>query len=420
MSKAYHAAALCATSEDRLAAVARVAPLGTYGKSSSTLAQPGVVTAERTKEILTARYGLRSEARHLLPNEAVARCGRALAPLSTGVSVLYSPSAQSSHFGGLQACHSVWMCPCCAAKITERRRLELTIALRQARAQGMQVVMCTYTFSHHRGQVLKTMMKSLTRAWSLFTSGRRSARLYEDFDVIGFVRALEVTYSELNWWHPHIHQLVFLPAGADIAAFAVRARGMWEDAAAAAGLSMDEHGFKLNSCDEKIADYIAKFGHEPSDTTKKAWEQGWNETNELTKWHTKQGHETRIGKNDHLTPMQLLRFSAAGDEWAGSLFQEYAGVFKGKRQLFWSPGLKALFNIKEMTDKEVAEQEVADAEKLAFLYKEEWQCVLGNDACVELLMVARSGLAWKVADFLYTLGLERFAPGGDWCRFDAC
>ena len=46
-----------------------------------------------------------------------------------------------------------------------------------------------------------------------------------------------------------------------------------------------------------------------------------------------------------------------GDKQAGARFIEYAQVMKGKRQLFWSHGFKALVGIEDRTDEELVEEE---------------------------------------------------------------
>src|SRR5438552_1083589 len=69
------------------------------------------------------RWQLQREARALLPHERVAFCMRRIQ--ATTVDVFYSPQHQSAHYGGLMVCGSVWVCPLCAAKISERRRAEL-------------------------------------------------------------------------------------------------------------------------------------------------------------------------------------------------------------------------------------------------------------------------------------------------------
>ena len=391
---------------------AKPADFSSYAKTASGLTGASLKAYEQS---LRRRYALRDVAARLMPDERVARCGHHLAPmaggkLAAGVRVQYSPSNQSSHYEGLEACSSVWMCSCCAAKITERRRVEIARAMREAKRLGLKVVMCTYTFSHHRWDKLEDILKALQKAWSRYTGGRRADRLNTVFQPIGFIKALEVTYGDINGWHPHLHVLYFLPANTNVKSFGSAARTIWMEAAYSAGLTVgDDYGFKMDTADHKVAWYIAKFGKEPTKATQDAWDQGWNESNELAKWHTK------MGRARHVTPMQLLAdYAATGDAWLGKLWQEYAGVFKNKRQLFWTPGLKKFFGIEEKTDKELAEEKMADANTLVFLYLEEWLAIVRYHKQVDLLMVARrsKGDATAVADYLYGLGFHRFAPGG--------
>src|SRR5260370_40243977 len=71
----------------------------------------------------SVKWQLQRTAQALLPNERVAFCMRRIQ--ATTVDVLYSPSRQSAHYRGLMVCGSIWVCPICAAKISERRRIEL-------------------------------------------------------------------------------------------------------------------------------------------------------------------------------------------------------------------------------------------------------------------------------------------------------
>ena len=59
------------------------------------------------------------------------------------------------------------------------------------------------------------------------------------------------------------------------------------------------------------------------------------------------------------SPFQLLAdYADQNDARAGALFAEFAGVFKGRRQLVWSPGLKKLAGIDEVSDEQAAEDAV--------------------------------------------------------------
>lgn len=371
--------------------------LGINAKYASTQATPDVAAAAWNRaQVVQARYALQNQAAKLLPRERVALCMRHIRPGGDGVSVLYAPNTQTAHYGNLVTCGSVWSCPVCAAKITERRRVELSDAIAMARRLGLRVVMLTYTFSHHRGDRLSLILDMMRKAFKRYHSGRAAVALREIFAVVGTVRALEVMYSELNGWHPHIHELVFLPEDADVEAFGRACRSAWERAAVASGLTMNEHGFKLDDCDARIADYIAKFGHEPR----------WQEDRELTKWHVKKGRGVR-GADEHCTPFALLDYASQGDEKAGALFVEYAKAFKGLRQLHWSPGLRKLLSMAvEKSDEELVEEQEEEAVVLVQLNYRQWRTVVGNDARAELLEVAATGDADQVWGFLGELGIE--------------
>ena len=63
-------------------------------------------------------------------------------------------------------------------------------------------------------------------------------------------------------------------------------------------------------------------------------------------------------------PFQLLAdYADQNDARAGALFAEFAGVFKGRRQLVWSPGLKKLAGIDEVSDEQAAEDAVRMADE---------------------------------------------------------
>jgi hypothetical protein len=65
--------------------------------------------------------------------------------MSVGVQVLHSPLHRVAHYKSLIVCGSVWMCPLCTAKISERRREELERAVSRHIAQNGAVYMATYT-----------------------------------------------------------------------------------------------------------------------------------------------------------------------------------------------------------------------------------------------------------------------------------
>lgn len=342
------------------------------------------------------RFALQSAARELVPREGVARCMRAGHPRedgSWGIDILYAPLKAAAHFGGLQCCKSVWLCPVCAAKISERRRVELAEGLNSwltfTTGERRRVLLVTFTLAHERGDDLSVVFGALKRARRLLVSGRASERFRDDNGIVGMVRALELTHG-LNGWHPHLHVLMFFNCDVPIITFEQAIKARWSECVQSAGRYASwEHGCDVRFSDSDISNYIAKWGKDP----------GWTTAHEMTKAVTKTGR--RKGR----TPMQLLADYLGGDSAAGRLWLQYAVNLKGERQLRWSAGLRERLGLmKEKTDEEIAIEQEEIAVILSSLTTGAWRIVLANDARGELLEVASRGDPAQVEAFLVQLG----------------
>jgi hypothetical protein len=325
-----------------------------------------------------------------MPNERVAVCLRRPIPGASFVSVLYSPAQQAAHYGGLQVCGSVWMCAVCAARISEVRRLELTEAIK---AWGGQLVLCTFTLQHKASDAVGSLLDDLQGAVRKMRSCRAWKAFQERYGMVGSVRALENTYG-VNGHHPHQHVLFFVAGGIDLEAFTQELRDRWGASVAKVGrYASPRWGLDVQAADADIADYVAKYGREPK----------WTTAHELAKAVSKRG------RRDGLTMMDLLEsYVVLGDRASGQHWREYALAFKGRKQLFWSKGLRALLGlvVEEKDDQEIVEEIVEDAVILAQLDLAAWRIVLANDVRGELLDVASSGDAEKVRLFLGSLGVR--------------
>jgi hypothetical protein len=332
---------------------------------------------------------VQSGARELMPDERVAVCLRRPIPGAAFVSVLYSPAQKAAHFGGLQVCGSVWMCPVCAARISEVRRLEVAEAIK---AWGGQIVLATFTLQHKASDVLVGLLEDLQGAVRKMRSGRAWMSFQERYGMVGSIRALEIT-DGVNGFHPHQHVLFFVAGGIDLEAFTHELRDRWGASVAKVGRYASlRWGLEVQAANADIADYVAKFGREPK----------WTTAHELAKAVSKRG------RRDGLTMLDLLEsYVVLGSVSAGQRWQEYARVFKGRKQLVWSKGLRVLLGlaVEERTDEEIVEDAVEDAVVLAQLDLAAWRIVLASDARAELLDVASSGDAEKVYLFLRCLGV---------------
>ena len=345
--------------------------VGRSGHVESTVRDPVSIRIER--------FALQSVARSMLYGSRTARCLRVLQGGRDSVNVYRSLKHGSASYGGLQTCGSVWACPVCAAKISERRRVELQQAIEAWEVTGGAVALLTLTHPHTKDDPLEVLLAAEQKAITRFFGMRAGIDLMTDMGRVGHVRAWEVTHGRQrqinNGWHPHFHILLFLErelSHAELKAFKSHVFKVWANACSLSGLDAPscEHGVSLED-GSKAAAYASKWGLE----------------NEMTKGHIKRA----IGGE---TPFDLLRavLEDKKDNQARSLFREYAHAFKGKRQLVWSRGLRDLFDMGETSsDEELAATLEDDAEFLGSLDPDEWRVVLKFDFRAELLELARHG-----------------------------
>jgi hypothetical protein len=363
--------------------------VGKGARSSSEGHDNGPILSDSDKRLL--RWRLQREARSLLPNERIVFCMRRMQ--SSTVKVMYSSEHQSAHYDGLMACGSVWLCPVCAARISEKRRLELDRAIASCSKNGGSVYLVTYTVAHKRYDNLEKLLQTFLSARRKSKQGSSAQKIRKQFNILGTVSAQEVTWSKLNGWHPHCHELVFFATDVDIAEYEKNASEQWQKAVDWAGLEINEHGFRVIPASSAAADYVAKYGHEPL-------EQTWGAAAEMTKAHLKAGR-----MKEHLTPFGMLSLIAQGCHELKPLFIEYAHCFKGKHQLVWSAGLRAQLQIDEpeKSDLQLATEQEEKAVVLGSLDREQWKRILLKDARGRVLEIARSGDWQQVESFLITL-----------------
>jgi len=274
----------------------------------------------------------------------VARCNR---DTQASPEVFRSPDGSRAEFRNVYTCGSVWHCPVCAPKVAARRRDELSAALAVWSQAGGDVWLLTYTHSHARDdRTLAEQDALLRKAYSRLTGSRAYRSIMERAFAAGAIRATEVTHGQFNGWHPHIHVLLFTAPGQGAAL--KRIRKLWVRVLLKVGLhtirrgatrverlrkvrEMMRHAFDMRP-GQYAAEYVAKFGDEPATRSGR-----WGLGSEVTQGHTKRGADRLNGR----TPMRLLADAADGDRQAWALFREYAIVMHGRRQLYWSPGLRA-------------------------------------------------------------------------------
>lgn len=356
-----------------------------------------------------AKFYLQSLARDLLPGEKVSRCLRAIVPGKHGVGIKRHAETNTAHYVNLRTCDSVWACPICSAKITERRAVELEAITTAWQADEGFVAMLTFTVSHHRGDRAEDVLLALRRALRRFKSGKGFQDIKSRFNWFGSVTGLETTHTQKNGWHIHFHMLGFFRPVAESTwrKFEGAVKARWLCCLRKEGLGADwEHGLTVTLEHERIAEYIAKFGKLPKDAR-------WTAAREIAKSPTKKAGEG--GRS----PFELLRDYGDGDRQAGRLFIEYYHAFKGKHQLDYSDALKQWarenVGLEVQTDEEIIASEPEGEINFAWLNGADWYKLLKlpKDVRGELLVMAGKGDFEGFSAFLRDLGVLVSKPAPD-------
>lgn len=369
-----------------------------------------VLTIQQEKQIASrlGRWRLQSVARDLLPGESVCKCCRQR--FAGYVSVKLS-SANVCHYGGLETCSSVWVCPICAAKISERRREEVEQAVIIAISKGWFVVLLTLTVPHSIDQSLREVLEGYQGSRRLMRGRTSWKTLSKSIGLQGSIRALEATFG-LNGWHLHSHEVLFLSVDCDRAALAERILSLWQSACQKGyGRVPNGHGVNVQGADDPdkyLADMTPSIEFSEAGLSSSAvdsWQTSrvarvrgkellepgsgqkrWGIAHEVTKTHVKR---SRDDASD--TPWDLLRRAADGAEWAGALFIEWGRTMKRKHQLEWSRGLWARLGLdgEEKSDEEIAKEDDPDSLLLGLITPAQWNRICSQEMRGEILQAAQ-------------------------------
>lgn len=298
-------------------------------------------------------------------------------------------------YGQLQVCGSVWACPVCSAKINNFRAADLAAAVSAWTApvfgpdlpdsltplhRGGRIAFITFTMRHNAAQELADLWKrGISAAWSNVTSGAAWVAEQQKYGVrvprlvksgkhagetrfssrIGYARVVETTHGR-NGWHVHIHALLFVHRdikGGDTFRLADSMFGRWSAALVAAGFDAPslEHGVDVKLVGPhdatKVSDYFSKNTYAGRD---KAGKLAWEAAGGIGKW----------ARHANRTPFQILQAICSGEDYAEfesdlDLWLTWESASKGKRQLTWSPWLRAYLGLTaEDTDEEIAASEL--------------------------------------------------------------
>jgi hypothetical protein len=373
--------------------------LGTYTKSiHARKAARGPEWADAKSKAQAGRYALMRTAQGLLWKKGsewkeqarTCWCCRSMKRDTGSVSVYRNEDSSGATLTGLNRCGNIWTCPVCAAKVAEHRRAELSAGLVAHVGNGGAGYLVTLTFPHEADHPIAELLERFTNARQRLQNSRTWKTVMKDAGRIGSVASLEVTISQENGWHPHLHLLVFAnPQGfgegepindqGDLESPAISSLvTAWCNILLKTGLGsvskledMRKHALNVRGGNQ-AAEYIAKYGRD----------ERWGQSSEMTRHYAKQGGAGQRDGFDHFTPFQLLAWAGNGDEWSIRKFIEYSEAIEGKRAVTWSPGLKKSLGVgAELTDEEIAADDATRPEQILVgeLEQEQYQTLFRHN-----------------------------------------
>ncbi len=345
----------------------------------------------------SARYRRRSGLWKESSLDRVKKCGRVRRAEQVGVR--HGP--QGAGFSGVCTCGSVWADPVCNAKIMARRSLEVGLAIAAHQGRGGRVIFQTLTLRHHRGQTLPELWDGLLAAWRSMSTGKAWAKRSASLGLLGWLRAVEVTWSARNGWHVHIHALLFV--GASLTPQAASEYGTWSAQrwaravvrqGLAAPLSRGQHvRLVTGPADGDLGAYLSK-----------ATDLGM----ELTQ---SQGKTARQLHSTVPAWALLTDLFEHGDAGALDRWHQWEAGSKGRRQMTWSRGLRDALGLgEEMEDEQVAEQEAGD-EDLVLITPRGWDEVVSNPWMQCAILEAAERSPADLRALLTEHGVEFIDPG---------
>ena len=373
--------------------------LGSNTKSHSTFTKSAKETLPTKQETRSLLFKQKDEVGQLMPTHRTrwCLCNKCKPDDAVGVKVKETTTNKKATFTGLFRCDSVWTCPVCGQRILAQRGREIEKAIAMQLEKRHSVFMLTLTHSHSKDDDLKEKLGLLGKALTRFFGDRAVRYVFDQFGLLGHIKALEITHSFANGFHPHHHILMFSTLAPhqfknDVVSVYFDDDGFIKVVTPYVEKRLIKQGKEHLITPVTIEQFIKHYWRkcclavglgEPSYERGATLQDADKAQSYLTKFKTAQEMTgaSKVAKGSSRNQWQLLQDSMGGDAFAGSLFVEYAEAFKGQRQLTWSRGLKEYFNIEQVDDANCEVDDDAEqviSEDTVYFQDEQWHYIRRN------------------------------------------
>jgi hypothetical protein len=284
---------------------------------------------------------------------------------------------------GNAQCKDIWRCPSCSMKLLKGRAIEVVKISAEHEKQGYKLGFVTLTIRHDHENTFKESLDKLLNNYRKIQQHSFFRKLNKNF-LLGQVKALETTYSQLNGFHPHLH-ILFLYKSDSKEFIEFCQKKLIQDWATYTGGLVKSQDQQVVYSKDGISKYLTK----------------WDVAQELTNDHNKTGKGvkpfqllTKISNNEFLFENQLglnnkpttLQESL---QTTKSLWLEYVETIKGKRRIIISKKILDAYKIKDKTDEEIVTEKEKGTKIISFS-KDTWNIIYQNNLQPQMLYICDS------------------------------
>lgn len=272
----------------------------------------------------------------------------------------------------LASCGSMMLCDACSAREWAKSRARFQSQFEDHVAGGGQLLHLRLSLPHHRGSLLKDLLRALKRE---FRELRRS-KAWADARIVDWTRVLHIRWSEENGYHPHFHVTALVPAGVelDLGAVIPDLQAAWKDRLFRAGFKRASRSGLFGRAFSSALDALY------------AWQRDADEPSEESDLYHPQSHlirgdgyspqigsdwEEEGGDDDRYSwsPFDVARAAEAGDQKFFRLWQELVEAMYRVRVVVASDGLDEAWAFMNGSDAELPavpefEAEVVEVERV--------------------------------------------------------
>jgi hypothetical protein len=268
-------------------------------------------------------------------------------------------------YKGGASCSAIWRCPICSMKILKGRAKELysLTSAHLKHCKKNELGFLTLTVKHSRKDALKDTLEKLLQSWVKVQNQRFFTTIKKDGHFLGQIKALEITHTKANGWHPHLHIILF-----------------WQD--------LNEHQIRENQ--QQILNSWCRYTKGSIDAQNEKIVYNTDVSEYVTKWDSIQELTNDFSKNANgMKPFQLLnniyenkmlydyKSLNVSNKRCKAMFAEYIEATKGKHRIGISRVLNALYKVESKTDEQLT-QEIEVEDIVLSFQREVWAIINKN------------------------------------------